>query len=106
MESQWIDINERQPKPKHSWVLVYADGAMNCMLYEAGEWFNGIGDDVRYRFNINPAQVTHWMPLPAPPTIAPAPTPDELAAKAVADADAILARYRHFFFAPDGTPLV
>lgn len=68
MEPQWISVDdERKPEQGHRWVLVYADGAMNCMMYEDGEWFNGIGDDVRYRFNINTSMITHWMPLPSPP---------------------------------------
>lgn len=62
----WISVKDRLPVGDQSWVLVCADGAMNCAWYYEGEWTNGYGERPR---NIIIEEITHWMPLPAPPEV-------------------------------------
>ena len=61
--SEWQPI-ETAPK-EGAWVLVYADGAINCAYVEAGklpeDWTRPANP------NVLPWAVTHWMPLPNPP---------------------------------------
>lgn len=63
--SEWISVDDRLPGDKDDsfWVLVYADGAMNCMAYSNGwkDWTNA------KTHNICIDQITHWMPLPGDP---------------------------------------
>jgi hypothetical protein len=64
-QERWIPVGERLPE-ETSWVLVYQDGAVNCMAYEPGK---GFADWVQSpAFNIVPELITHWQPLPEPPT--------------------------------------
>jgi len=62
----WINVKDRLPTEEKSsaWVLVYADGAVNCMAFSNGSW-----EDWTYAkaHNINIADITHWQPLPDPP---------------------------------------
>jgi hypothetical protein len=63
---KWISVKDRLPNPKGDWVLVYADGAINCMGYDEK---NGFSDWTYARAcNINIDSITYWMPLPDPPT--------------------------------------
>jgi len=59
----WLPI-ESAPKDGE-WALVYADGSVNCAFVKQGalpkDWCGAT------MWNINPSQVTHWMPLPAAP---------------------------------------
>lgn len=59
----WQPI-ETAPKDGE-WALVFADGAINCMFVKQGylpqDWTSPRCP------NIDPANVTHWMPLPATP---------------------------------------
>jgi len=61
----WISVDDRLPAEDKCWVLVFAGGAINCMAYYRGEW-----DDwcMAQSPNIHTEDITHWMPLPAPPT--------------------------------------
>jgi len=61
----WIACGERMPPLDKSWVLVYADGAMNCMLWTPNGWDPVIG--WRSLCNVPMDGITHWMPLPPPP---------------------------------------
>lgn len=62
--SGWQPI-ETAPE-EGQWALVYADGAQNCAFVQKGrlpkDWCNSI------TWNIMPEFVTHWMPLPPPPS--------------------------------------
>lgn len=60
----WIPISERLPDPGYCWVLVYADGAMNCMAWHDGAWHDWTNAQAH---NIFPDEITHWMPLPSAP---------------------------------------
>lgn len=63
-ETKWISVNERLPQ--NTEVLALFDGwdgmiFMRVLEYEDGEWFDHNGEDYSN-------EVTHWMPLPPPPT--------------------------------------
>jgi len=62
---EWISVEDELPK-EQSWVLVYADGAMNCMAYYKGEWKEWTSAQAH---NIVIGSITHWMPLPDKPII-------------------------------------
>ena len=66
-DMEWISVNEHLPDDP-SWVLVYADGAMNCMAFDEGQWKEWTAAKAH---NIFLPAITHWMPLPKPPTILP-----------------------------------
>lgn len=66
---RWISVKDRLPPSDASWVLVYADGAMNCMGYTPGKGFEDWGYSPCH--NINIERITHWMPLPNPPSAVP-----------------------------------
>jgi hypothetical protein len=60
----WISVNESLPKD-HAWVLVFADGAVNCMGYTPGKGFE---DWVMQQApNIVTSEITHWRELPGSP---------------------------------------
>lgn len=60
---EWISIKDRLPDDP-SWVLVYADGAMNCMGFSQGKWRDWT---VLQAANIVISSITYWMPLPERP---------------------------------------
>jgi hypothetical protein len=66
----WISVDDRMPERPNVWVLVYADGAMNCMAWSEGAWHQWACSDDNPLFNIRPEEITHWHPLPAPPAAA------------------------------------
>jgi len=47
------------------WALVFADGAMNCAWVRAGRFPEDLVQ--AHSWNIQPHDVSHWMPLPTPP---------------------------------------
>jgi hypothetical protein len=61
--SEWIKCSEKMPNDP-AWVLVYADGAINCMAYAGGQWKDWIRAQSH---NIPINKITHWMPLPESP---------------------------------------
>jgi len=67
LRPEWIDAQERLPNPKGEWVLVYADGAQNCIGYTEQDGFHDWCGQGRPGFNICTEQITHWMPLPEAP---------------------------------------
>ena len=60
---QWQPV-ETLPKDEAVWILVYADGAMNCMMFYKGEFTEPTHPQ---HSNIFRDEITHWMPLPQPP---------------------------------------
>jgi len=61
MTGEWISVSERLPKGDD--VLVFTtDGIHVASRDEYGLWWPSAGDS--YGF----PDVTHWMPLPEPPT--------------------------------------
>ena len=74
--SEWIKCSESLPIERESWditstinVLIYSDdGAIQTGFwsYEALCWFDYLGNQIEEdEFD---RHVTHWMPLPAPPS--------------------------------------
>lgn len=60
----WISIKDRLPHDP-DWVLVVADGAINCMGFQHGKFsdWNHCPNN-----NVFCEDITHWMPLPERPT--------------------------------------
>jgi len=58
-KSRWRDVREELPKDPE-WVLVYADRAMNCVVYTGGRF-----KDLTNVIDIE--KITHWQPLPEGP---------------------------------------
>ena len=62
-QSGWISVDEQLPTSP-AWVLVYANGAMNCMFFYNNEWQD---PTIAKAHNIDISSISHWMPLPEPP---------------------------------------
>ncbi len=60
---KWVSIEDKLPD-ENSWVLVYADGAMNCMGFYKGVWRDWTQPQSG---NIIISSITHWMELPNRP---------------------------------------
>ncbi len=63
--SEWISASERLP-PFGKEVLVWADDGFHVCAYRKGEGLNP-GDFEREDMKVIDG-VTHWMPLPEPPS--------------------------------------
>ncbi|MGL4407993.1 MAG: DUF551 domain-containing protein [Zoogloea sp.] len=65
---EWISTNDRVPTQSVN-VLLCIDGVVGIGSYspDFGWWVTGADFD-------DDAQVTHWMPLPAPPSNVKCPT--------------------------------
>lgn len=61
----WISCSDRLPVAPDLWVLVFADGAYNCMAYADGKWQDWTEASMH---NIRIEEITHWMPLLAAPS--------------------------------------
>ena len=62
---KWTPAKQALPH-QDEWVLVWADGAVNCMAYVVDrerfeDWTNPAFP------NVHPDLITHWMPLPPEP---------------------------------------
>lgn len=69
LQGEWVDVNDRLPENnmQHT-VLINGDrNVTHQMFYTGGydsiykEWLNPFGDRIDER-------ITHWMPLPSPPS--------------------------------------
>jgi len=59
---QWVSVNERLPEPGRNVLIFTKSGNVGEGNYiENDEW-------VQYRWSVPSVKVTHWMPLPEPPT--------------------------------------
>jgi len=63
----WVSVEDRLPDTCASWVLVFANGAMNCMAWTDRGWEEWTGATCH---NIAISEITHWMPLPEKPCAA------------------------------------
>lgn len=61
----WISIEDRLPEDNTE-VLIWHKGECQICLWETSSWFDELRVD-----DPKPEDVTHWMPLPDPPTIKP-----------------------------------
>ena len=59
---RWIPVSERLPEEDQNVVVHTEDGTHVAAIDEDGVWYPSHGDG--WMFPI----VSHWMPLPAPPT--------------------------------------
>jgi len=64
---EWTSIEDKLPPDDNCWVLVYANGAINCMAYFKSEWRRWSCSEDDPLFNIRQEDITHWMPLPPAP---------------------------------------
>ncbi len=62
-QQEWIPVNVTMP-PAGKWVLVCADGAMNCMWWTGQKWEDIL---ITQNHNIIIPNISHWMHLPASP---------------------------------------
>lgn len=61
-EQGWIPVSERLPEPQE-WCLITEDGDVQMAQWGGGDvWWS---DDSALAYPYH--EVTHWMPLPAPP---------------------------------------
>lgn len=58
----WIPITDRQPKDYQT-VLFVSEGKVYAGYYDKSHYYFGYGTGA-----LEPESVTHWMPLPDPPT--------------------------------------
>ena len=64
---KWISVDDKLPlDSKFDWVLVCADGAMDCMGYSKKYGF--FKPLICGNSCVEIELITHWMPLPEPPT--------------------------------------
>jgi hypothetical protein len=63
---KWISVKEKLPDPKFDWVLVCACGAVDCMGYSKKYGF--FEPMICGPSCVEIELITHWMPLPEPPT--------------------------------------
>lgn len=60
---KWIPVSERLPTEELASVLVYTkDGGVS-----EGQYYPTIKSWKQFRWSVENATVTHWMPLPKPP---------------------------------------
>ena len=63
---EWISVEDRLPSGIFDWVLVFSDGAMGLKGYTKD---NGFYDPYPSVTNLRSySEITHWMPLPEPPS--------------------------------------
>lgn len=60
---KWIKVTDRLPKQDR--VLIYVDDMVYTSWYAIDNFYLRLGDKITRNFVEN---VTHWMPLPEPPT--------------------------------------
>jgi hypothetical protein len=63
VQTEWIPVSERLPTEELASVLVYTkDGGVS-----EGQYYPTIKSWKQFRWSVENATVTHWMPLPKPP---------------------------------------
>ena len=63
---KWISVDERLPDSS-KWLLVYQDGAINCMGFSPDTGFEDWTYNKSGCHNIVIELITHWMVLPEGP---------------------------------------
>ena len=65
---KWIDVNERLPKESGE-VLIYSEYYITkCMFSKKHRLFNALDDNSKKDAKKYCINITHWMPLPEPPS--------------------------------------
>ena len=59
--SDWISVEDRLPDGKGKDYLVFDGNAVSF------DYFNASTEEFAFHFAFHSDEVTHWMPLPAPP---------------------------------------
>jgi hypothetical protein len=62
MSGEWISVTERLPDEEQDVIVFTNEGTHVAALDEDGVWCPSHGDGWMF------PDVSHWMPLPAPPT--------------------------------------
>lgn len=63
-KQEWISVKDRLPDSNYGSVLIYTkDGGV-----AEGQYYDTIKAWLQFRWSVEDAEVTHWMPLPEPPT--------------------------------------
>ncbi len=58
--SEWIKCSESMPEYNH--VLTWGAPGFDIARWDGNGWYDSYG------VSINPKNITHWQPLPEPPT--------------------------------------
>ena len=61
---QWIKCENKLPQ-EQAWVLVFENGAMNCLMFRPDDGF--FAPSGSSALNIYIPEITHWMELPEEP---------------------------------------
>ena len=64
-KSPWISVDDRLPNKNFDWVLAVADGAIGTIGYSENK---GFFEPHPTKTQLVLGEVSHWMPLPSPPT--------------------------------------
>ena len=63
LKREWISVKDRLPDSNYGSVLIYTkDGGV-----AEGQYYDTIKAWLQFRWSVEDAEVTHWMPLPEPP---------------------------------------
>ena len=63
VNQEWISVKDRLPDSNYGSVLIYTkDGGV-----AEGQYYDTIKAWLQFRWSVEDAEVTHWMPLPEPP---------------------------------------
>lgn len=62
--SDWISVKDKLPDDVFDFVIAYADGAMSTIGYSRDSGFYEV---YPIKTQLVIGDITHWMPLPAPP---------------------------------------
>ena len=60
---EWISVEERLPEESEMYLVYCVDETVQVCLFIGGQW-----DAPRVRGSSEEFGITHWMPLPSPPS--------------------------------------
>lgn len=66
-EDGWVDVNDRLPKKNEEYIVcgIGFEGKkiVSTLEWKKGKWFSDV-----YQKYVDQIKITHWQPLPSPPT--------------------------------------